>query len=280
MRLTIACALALAASAAHAEDMLPGSAPIVPEGFAFNASLSGQYGRGVVDADSWDIGMLNAEAHAGRIAGDFGLQADLWGGTATYFFSGATDTTGLAGVALHANKRTADGLFGALVSLGISPEGYRDLFGNVAIEARKDFGAFTLGGQAGYTAALTRTDASSFSLRSPSAWYGHAIGRWFATDDLMLAGDLGYATFRDVLGASGDTWSWGGRIERKFSSLPMSGFLGYRGYAWRQDATRASGHFAMVGVSFISADETLVERYRGAAGLDDRNIFYGTNFLP
>lgn len=275
IRLAIAGALAAAATVAHAEDAVPGSAPILASGLSANVSASGLWAiAGPVGADPWYIGVLAGEAHVGAIRGSMGISADVWAGRAHYAFVNDTTTTAsVLGAGVHVNKRFDDGLFGGLVSVGASPNGYNATFLNTALEAQKDFGRLTVGAQAGYTQTLASTTAM-YSLQAPDAWYAHGVARWFATDNLMLAGDLGYAGFTDANSADGDAWRWGARLEYKLRSAPVSAFVAYQGVHWRQPGMTAYLHGVMVGVSLIGGDETLAARYRGPAGLEDRNPFY------
>lgn len=262
----------LAAATAYAADPASGGAPLSAYLYAANVAFWG--GQGV----SGDVGFdsLGLEAHAGKVTDGFGIQGDFWIGRVSYNVSGGPAYN--TGLGVHLNKQTDHGLVGGLVSVGLSPGGYNDTFINAALEAQHDFGQVTIGGQAGYTAAITRKNASHFSLLSPDGWYGHAIGRWFATDDFMLAGDVGYGVFADTTGTTGNFFRWGARLEYKLEAAPVSFFVNYRGYTWTQTTFTGGAHAGLVGVTFIAGDQTLAARYRGAAGLDDRNPFYGVDF--
>jgi hypothetical protein len=151
---------------------------------------------------------------------------------------------------------------------------------NTAVEARKDFGAFTIAAQGGYVQTIATVSPSSYSLASPNAWYVHGIARWFPTDNVMLSGDLGYAGFADSGSASGNTLRWGGRLEYKLSAAPVSFFLDYQGDRWDQPGAQSVGQTLQVGLTLLGGNHSLAERYRGAAGLDDRNPLFGVNFVP
>lgn len=281
VRLAVASALAALATVAHAEDAALGSVPILPSGLSANLSAYGLAAvTSPVGADPWDIGALAGEAHVGILRGSLGISADVWGGRVNYtFFDDTTTTASFLGAGVHVNKRFDGGLFGALVSIGASPNGYNATFLNTALEAQKDFGNFTLGAQAGYTQTIA-SDPPAYSLNAPDAWYAHGIARWFATDNLMLAGDFGYSGFTDSASTDGDAWRWGARLEYKLQSAPVSAFVAYQGVYWRQPGITADTHGVMIGVSLLAGDTTLAARYRGPTGLEDRNPFYSpTNAL-
>lgn len=224
------------------------------------------------------INLIAAEARVGAVVGSLGIEGEVWGGRLGYTFSNGTSTTAsYAGLGMHVNHRWNDGLVGGLVSFGISPNGYNATFLNTALEAQKDFGRLTLVGQAGYTQTLSTSGVAPYSLAGPVGWYAHGIARWFSNDDLMFAGDIGYAGFSDSNGETGDVWRWGARVEHRLSSAPVSAFVAYQGFRWRQSSMMATTHVIMGGLTLIVGDPTLMERYRGPADLDDRNPFYGVN---
>ena len=169
IRLAVSGALIAFSAIAHAEDAAPGMVPILPSGFSANLSLTG-YGAVVspVGADTWDIAAISGLAQVGVLRGSMGISADVWGGHAHYtFFDDSTTSASFLGAGVHVNKRFDDGLFGALVSVGASPDGYNATFLNTALEAEKNFGRFTLGAQAGYTQTIASSTAS-YSLNAPA----------------------------------------------------------------------------------------------------------------
>jgi hypothetical protein len=283
MMLRLACAVAVAATtAAQAGDRLAGSTPIVPSALSANVSVYAGAGRtSPVGSDPWDIATVAGEIHVGARIGTLGIQGDLWGGDVRYTFADdSVRRAQYAGTGIHVNLRLDDGMIGGLISVGVSPGGYNATFLNTALEAQTDFGSFTLGAQAGYTQTVSTSATSAFSLEAPDSWYVHGIARWFANEDLMLSGDAGLAGFSDSVGQSGDVWRWGGRLEHKLNSTPVSIFVAYQGYRWSQQSMLGVMHGVMVGLTLIGGDDSLAARYRGTAGLDDRNIFYGVNNPP
>jgi hypothetical protein len=280
--LAAATALAIMSTSALAADAtLPGSALIVPSGLAANVSLYGGWSKATSPQDAsyvLDIPQLKMDLHVGTVVGNVGIQGDVWGGTSTYSSLWGDVVTSNAGAGLHINRRGPSGLIGGTVSLGVSPGGYDETFVNAAIDGRYDIGNVSLSGQAGYTTAVSRSGtATNFSLQAPDSWYGHAIARWFANDNLMLAAEGGYANFADAV-STGHVWRWGLRAEYKPAAAPFSAFAAYRGHEWTQPPSTVNVHSALVGLTFIAGDETLANRYRGAASLEDYNIFYGVNW--
>lgn len=280
--LCAAAFLAAAAVSAHAAETMAGSASPLPSTFSANASLATGMGRSFYDlAQPWSIDPVVGEAHVGALIGSFGIQADLWGGADKYvYFDGDSPSARYFGAGLHLNARSADGLIGGLVSVGVTPDGYNATMLNTAIEAQRNLGNFTLGAQAGYTQTLETRAKSNFTMSEPEGWYVHGIARWFAGANLMVAGDAGYSGLSDANDDHADAWRWGARIEYKPDAIPVSGFLAYQGYDWRQSGSTSVAHVFLVGVSLIGGDNSLAARYRGAAALDDRNILYGVNYAP
>ncbi len=254
---------------------LAGAAPV-----DWNLSLGTGYGWIHVPPANWSVQPFTAEGHIGTIVGNFGVAADAWGETVKYKYPGGiTSSAEVGGLGIHANRRWADGLFGGLVSLGISPNGYNATMLNTALEGQQDFGPVTLGAQAGYTQTVGGGTAN-FTLQDPKALYAHGIARWFINDRLMLAGDIGATSFSDSTGVDGHSLRWGARLEYKPASLPVSLSLSYMGFGWHQPGYDESTNILLVGLTFLDSKESLAQRYRGPAGLDDLNPLYGVNFPP
>jgi hypothetical protein len=163
------------------------------------------------------------------------------------------------------------------------PEGYRATFLNTAVEAQKDFGRVTLGVQAGYVQTISPSGKANASLTDPDGWYVHGVARWFPSDNLMVAGDFGYAWYTAAFNQTANVARWGARLEYKMPSAAMAAFVAYHGYRWEQGGGISDGaadiHAVTVGLTFIGNGETLAARYRGPAGLDDRNPTYGVNYV-
>jgi hypothetical protein len=282
VRFSIAAIAALATiSSAHAESAMPGGAPVLPSGISFNVSVYGAAGTGKVTAGStgsWNIDFYGAEAHAGMLNGTIGIQADVWGTATHYIDNNAINTYGhFLAAGLHINQRTDNGLVGAMFSVATAPEGYRATLVNAALEASRDFGRVTLGAQVGYTKTVATNGVSAYSISGPSAVYADGVARWFPRDNLMLAGDLGYTAQNGQAGETADATRWGARVEWQPRTSPVSFFAAYQGYVWHQQYT-AVVNAAVVGLTFTGGGETLIQRYRGPAGLADLNPVYGVNF--
>lgn len=271
--------LAGAVASAHAAEAVPGSVEILPSSLSYNISAYGGLARGSIEGgETWTFNTFGAEARVGAVNGTTGIQGDLWGSTTNYSFGG---NLSFLAAGLHINHRTADGVFGGLISVATAPEGYRDNYLNTALEAQKDFGRLTLGVQGGYMQTIADTGASSASMDTPTAWHVHGIARWFTDDNLMFAGEGGYSWVNGAAGQSADVLRWGARLEYKAQAAPVSAFVSYQGYNWDQGPTLdGTIHSLTVGLSFIGRGESLAQRYRGAAGLDDRNPIFGVVSTP
>lgn len=287
MKFGILCLAAIAASGgvAHAADSMAGGAPIMPGTVSYNATLYGGVGHGdwtSVSTGSWNLAVVGAEGHAGKVSGNTGMQADLWGGASRYRTADDwTDSTYFFAAGAHLNKRSADGLVGGLVSIATAPAGYRDTLINVAAEGQKDLGGVTIGGQAGYLKTIVMHDWASGSLSAPGGWYLHGTARWFYDDNVMVAADAGYSSLTGAADQLAKVSRWGLRFEYKPESRPVSAFVAYQGYNWNQGSSgSALVNTVMVGLTFIGNGETLKQRYRGPAGLADLNPIYGVNYAP
>lgn len=89
---------------------------------------------------------------------------------------------------------------------------------------------WTLYGQFGYMDGSNVSAATEEAFRD--AWFGRAVGRFFLDSNVMLEGELSYATGESDDNAPStdmDVLGWGLRYERAVNSMDASFFLAYEG---------------------------------------------------
>jgi hypothetical protein len=241
-RIVLAASMLLAFTGAAGAQQLPFSAYVDVHGGANGGHQAGTFNGGSESySDKWrDIeGGVSVRAALGltpTVSAQFDAWTEAWHGRETdwdtvnstneYDYSGNR-----FGVGGHLTFRpSTDNLWGFLVSTG--PAGGDSTFVTTAIEGAHDFAAWRLYAQGGLSFGATG-DASTYNAQQA---YGVLVANYYFTPDFALTGSVGYARATST-GTRADLVSLGGRLERKFASLPLSTYVQYQGWFARATTT-------------------------------------------
>jgi hypothetical protein len=293
--------------AAHGQGFPDDSMPLVKGyveafGGASWRSLDRRDAFGLVSTDRVHAATYGGAARAAiDLAPQWSAQGDAW--IRRDNFSGehcgppaiCTPASGFQqvwGVAGHVSRYDVGvPLFGALLSFGgnaNSGDG-STTFVNSAGEVQYSIGPLTLYGQGGYVHSI----AGALDADNARAWYVHAEVRYFKKQNLLFAGNLGFARYSLddlslpgpvlVTGRHSNILRWGARVEYKFDHAPVSLFAAYEGGLVRADEDYDGDGFEnrivdtrlTAGVHWWFQDGSLQLNLRTGARLVDWNPVFG-----
>jgi hypothetical protein len=217
------------------------------------------------------------------LASGMSLQVDVEA-EATTRFKGARGFTNdddgrLSGVfGGHWSWRNQQYLFGAFGALAyannMGEEGSMN-HGIAGVEGQLYLGNITLYGQAGGAWAFGSPATGEDIPRD--LWFLRGVGRWFATPNDKLQGEVGYARMGNEVVSSGNTTShdgnifnWGASYEHRFA-VPISIFAEYAGSRFTGGhgcKNRPTDNVIKVGAKFYFNQNTLFANDRNGATLD------------
>lgn len=207
---------AMAADVSYNPITAPPAMQMVAGDIALYTGFSGiDFGSG----DNYNGSVLGGYARGNVfLTPNLTLQLDL---NAENNFEGDGDNSySIVNGAAHLSHRTPGMLLGGFVSLGYN--GWvGERFATLGLDAQTYVGPFQVYGQLGYTTGM------GFSGR---AFYGHAVARYFVTQNIMLSGNLGLASLWSSGGGDSATAiRWGLDAEIKGQNSPFGAFLSYQG---------------------------------------------------
>jgi hypothetical protein len=198
---------------------------------------------------------------------DMSMQFDIAGQRVSDADSNYYWTGSLYGAA-HLSKRTDTyliGVFGGIAATSDYEGEYgwdTSIFGGV--EGQMYFGNFTLYGQAGFLKQFAGYYSGIYNMGLP---FAQIEGRYFLTPNTKVAVNVGVV--------SGNVWgyydpqttlTYGGEIEHKFSTNPISVFGRIQGFH-ASGSNEYSGHRLMVGAKLNFGTDTLFAQDRSGATL-------------
>ena len=211
---------------------------------------------------NYEIEGLSAEGRINLWLGPrTSTQVDAWGQEFRFVGDGDARTYGAA---LHGSWRDPSSyLFGSVVSIGST---YDFDYADVALEAQRYFGNFTLYTQAGY----------GWSYEQPGGRqtmpFVTLIGRYFTDPDGMLEGLIRYGHYHVEGVGSSEQIAWRTTLERRVPGQPFAGYLAYEG-GWTSFSDRMS-HGIFAGIKLIP-NQSLETNDRSGATLLDTNPLFG-----
>jgi hypothetical protein len=170
-------------------------------------------------------------------------------------------------IAGHLSWRQPTSLLGVMVSTGSNNY---ERAASIALEGQTYAGPFLLYGQGGFSTGINGDDAS--------AWYIHGEARYFFNPNLMLSGNLGFASLDFDNGDDNDTLiRWGLDLETKFNASPFGAFASYKGSHYSYDNGHDTSHAFSVGLRIHLNNNTLQSASQAGATLKDFNPLTGVN---
>lgn len=167
-------------------------------------------------------------------------------------------------VAAHVSYRTPGMLIGGMISHG-AWQWWWDQQTTVALEGQTYIGPLQLYGQLGWT-GLHDGDGDD-------TVYAHIEARYFWTPNVMLAGNIGFASVGDWA----DVTRWGLDLEGKMSKSPLGAFLKYQGAHASYSGSDQTQHSFLAGIKIHFNNNTLQSAAQAGATLVDYNVFTGVN---
>lgn len=272
----------LAASAASAADLTePAVVPVTEPGIVGYVDL---HGGG--EADIWAFEGQDTNTYTYGIIGGAGrgvvdisptvsTQLDAWFETYTEGNGNGAGTSSDSGIADHLTWHPSQqDSIGVLGSIGASA--YWDgLFGNAGVEAARDFGGWRLYGQAGIAHGLTGRAADL----DTNDLYATLNADFFVNPNLMVSGNIGGDHFTVNTGYDGLEVSFGGKLEFKPDTSPVSLYVAYEGYAWAETHDGAAydhglDHTIFAGIRIPLGTDSL-QTLQNRVGLSDMNPMFG-----
>jgi hypothetical protein len=267
-------ALAMGTAVANATDFGSdgaGASVLSPQPISGHVEL---YGQGLWQ-DYWDYYYRGIGA-AGRVnwwfAPNMSAQFDLGGQMSSDVYGNGYGTYSFYGAA-HVSKRTESRLLGVFGGVAAPSDYYGQYGGDPSIfggvEGQWYNGPFTLYSQAG----LMRQLAGYYGPPSDPVYaftyfFGQVEGRYFITPNTKASVNIGIVTgsIWGGYGGSQTVFSYGGELEHRFASNPLSIFGRLQGFTGGPYYV-VNGYRAMGGIKFNFGTGTLEEQDRSGATL-------------